>query len=66
MFDSESACPWGRENRAGRGRKAKPMLYCISELEDDDPAKVRSVCQGCVGLESSIWLGPAELARETC
>src|SRR2546426_611937 len=44
---SESACPRGRENRAGQGRRAKPMLDCMGEPEDADPAKVRSVSRGC-------------------
>src|SRR5438132_9062343 len=47
MIDFESACPWGRENRAGQGRRAKPMLDCMGESEDAVPATIRSVIQGC-------------------
>src|SRR5881227_4049466 len=46
MVDSESACPWGRENRAGQGRRAKLMLDCMGEPEDAVPATIRNVIQG--------------------
>src|SRR5436190_2082226 len=55
MIDSESACPWGRENRAGQGRRAKFMHECMDEPEDAGPAKICSGIQGCGGLESVIY-----------
>src|SRR5438093_11532564 len=54
MIDSESACPWDRENRAGEGRRAKFMHECMHEPEDARPAKICSGIQGRGGLESVI------------
>jgi hypothetical protein len=43
MIDSGSACHWGRENRAGQGRRVKRMPVGMGEPEDAGPAKIRSV-----------------------
>src|SRR5213082_1687001 len=42
MIDSESACPWGREDRAGEGRRAKFRHECLDESEDARPATICS------------------------
>src|SRR5438105_14622805 len=54
MIDSESACPWGREDGAGEGRRAKFRHECLDESEDARPATICSGIQGCGGLESII------------
>ena len=54
MIDSKSAWPWGRENRAGEGRRAKFRHKCLDEPEDARPAKICSGIQGCGGMESVI------------
>src|SRR6266516_8202928 len=58
MIDSESACPWGRENRAGEGRRAKFRHECLDEPEDARPATICSGIQGCGGLGSGIYYPP--------
>src|SRR5918999_2604979 len=61
MADRGLRCPWGRENRAGQGRRVKPMPDGIGEPEDADPATVCSVIRGCLSLRSVInkLAGPA-------
>jgi hypothetical protein len=54
MIDFESACPWGRENQAGEGRRERSMHECIDSTEDERPATICSGNQGCGGLESII------------
>src|SRR3954465_1472093 len=59
------ACPRGRENRAGQGRRAKFMPEGMDEPEDAGPAKVCSVIRGCGGRRRLISLELlAGLARE--
>src|SRR6266480_2297815 len=62
MIDSGPACPWGRENRGGQGRRATFMHECMDEPEDAGPATICSVIQGCGGLESVIST-PAQAAE---
>src|SRR6266511_3601480 len=56
MIDSWPACHRGCENRAGRGRRAKPMPKAIGKPEDEGPAKVCSAIRGCGGRGSVIYL----------
>jgi hypothetical protein len=41
------------------------MLYRIGEPEDEDPAKVRSVTQGCGESGSSIYRRGASMRKRT-
>src|SRR3954447_9218292 len=54
MTDPEPACPWGRENRAGEGRRERSMHECIDSTEDTRPATICSGSQGCGGSGSTI------------
>ena len=50
----------GARTELGKDAGAKPMLDCMGEPEDADPAKARSVIHGCEGLESTVYLTAAE------
>src|SRR4051794_29790395 len=55
MVSFRPACPWGRENRAGQGRRVKFMPLGMDEPEDAGPAKVCSVIRGCGGRKEAIY-----------
>src|SRR3954452_17272306 len=55
MVSFRPACPWGRENRAGQGRRVTFTPLGMDEPEDAGPAKVCSVIQGCGGRKEAIY-----------
>src|SRR4051794_33829327 len=64
MDEPGPACPWGRENRAGQGRRERSMHECIDSTEDAAPATICSGSQGCGGPGSSIYAQPVLKAAE--
>src|SRR5919197_2631153 len=54
MIDSESASPWGRENRAGRGRRAKPMLVAWASPRTTIQRRFAASSRGAGSLGSVI------------
>src|SRR5437763_10966927 len=55
MIGAWAACPRGRENRAGEGRRERSMHEGIDSTEDARPAKVCSVIRGCGGRGAVIY-----------